>query len=78
MGLKEVVEEIWLLIIPNLPPTPSGVKKSLKLLIVTVNEEKKKNEKNTHTGNKISMTQSRAVWRLGWPGTHPRLTLLPA
>lgn len=30
------------------------------------------------TGNKISMTQSRAVWRLGWPGTHPRLTLLPA
>lgn len=41
MGLKEVVEEIWLLIIPNLPPTPSGAKKSLKFLIVTMNEGEK-------------------------------------
>lgn len=31
MGLKGVMEGIWLLIIPNSPPTPSGAKKSLKL-----------------------------------------------
>ena len=31
MGLKEVMEDIWLLIIPNSPPTPSGARESLKL-----------------------------------------------
>lgn len=49
MGLKGVVEEIWLLIIPNLPPTPSGAKKSLKLLIVPVNEKKTHTKKTLET-----------------------------
>lgn len=55
MGLKGVVEEIWLLIISNLPPTPSGAKKSLKLLIVTVNEKKKCWKQNYHDSEQSSL-----------------------